>query len=141
MIRLRELAALCAVATCLAAGAAAQTSADARYREILELIDDNLHFTAHLTWAVTGETIADLRDRVGQADIPLLIEMMGDKDARAKIAASGLLTTLGDAALPALEAAKQSPDYRISMGASDALIRLGQCRSNPAGMNPDACPR
>lgn len=141
MNRLRKLAALCAVATCLAAGAAAQTSSDARYREILELIDDNLHFTAHLTWAVTGETIADLREEVTPADIPILIEMLGDEDARARIAASGLLTTLGAAAVPALEAAKDSSDYRVSMGAADALIRLGECESNPAGMNPDACPR
>jgi hypothetical protein len=141
MLYLRKLTAICAIAACVAAGAAAQTSADARYREILELIDDNLHFTAHLTWAVTGETIADLRDHVGPADIPLLIEMMGDEDARARIAASGLLTTLGDAAVPALEAAKGSPDYRISIGAGDALIRFGECKVNPAGMNPDACPR
>jgi hypothetical protein len=47
---------------------------------------------------------------------------------------------LGDAALPALKAAKESPDYRASMAANDALIRLGECRSNPAVMNPDVCP-
>jgi HEAT repeat protein len=134
------MAAICVISFCVVAGAGAQTTDSARYAEIMELIDDNLHFTAHFRWAVTGETIADLRDEVTPADIPVLIEMLGDEDGKARVAASGLLTTLGDAALPALEAAKESPDYRVSMGANDALIRLGECRSNPAGMNPDACP-
>ena len=140
MIQLRVLAAICGVTACVTAAAAAQTADSARYGEILELIDGNLHFTTHLTWAVTGETLADLRDEVTPADVPVLIEMLGDEDARARVAASGLLTTLGDAAGPALETAKESPDYRVRMGANDALIRLGECRSNPAGMNPVACP-
>jgi HEAT repeat protein len=123
------------------AAAGAQTTDSARYTEILELIDDNLHFTAHFRWAVTGETIADLRDEVTPADIPVLIEKLGDEDGRARVAASGLLVTLGDAALPAVQAAKESPDYRVSLAASDALILIAECRRNPAGMNPDACPR
>lgn len=141
MLRMRVLAAVCVVSVCVVAGAGAQTTDSARYGEILELIDDNLHFSRHFTRAVTGETIADLRDEVTPADIPVLIEMLADEDGRARVAASGLLATLGDAALPALEAAKESPDYRVSLAAGDALNLIAECRRNPAGMNPDACPR
>ena len=137
---LRNLGAIFVVSVCVAVRAAAQSTDNARYAEILELVDDNLHFTAHFRWAVTGETIADLRDEVTSADIPVLIEMLADEDGKARVAASGVLTTFGDAALAALEAAKESPDYRVSMGANDALIRLGECKSNPAGMNRDVCP-
>ncbi len=141
MIRLRCMAVICVVSVCVMAGAGAQTADSARYAEIIELIDDNLHFTTHFRWAVTGETIAGLRDEVTPDDISVLIEMLDDEDGKARVAASGVLTTLGDDARPALEAAKASPDYRVSMGANDALIRLTECRRNPAGMNPDACPR
>jgi hypothetical protein len=40
--------------------------------------------------------------RLGPADVPVLIEMLGDEESTARIAASGLLTTSGDAAEPAL---------------------------------------
>ena len=140
MFRLPRLLAGCALALCVATAAVAQTAGEARYRELRELIRDNLHFTAHLTWAVTLETIADLRNEVGPDDITVLVELLGDDDGKVRVAASGLLTTLGEPAIPALEAAKNSSDYRVSMAAADALIRLEECRTNPAGMNPDACP-
>jgi hypothetical protein len=140
MIRLRTTVAVFAV-TIGVTVASAQMVDGARYNNILDLIDDNLHFTGHFRWAVTGQTIADLCGETTPTDIPILIEMLGDDDARAQIAASGLLATFGDATVPALEAAKESSDYRVSAGAYDALIRLEECVSNPAGMNPDACPR
>lgn len=115
-------------------------SGDPRYDEIADLIDDNLHFGRHFTWAVTVETIAEMRRHVTPADISVLIRMLGDESGTVAVAASGLLTTLGAAARPALAKAAESPDWRVSMRAHDALSTLEQCETDPARMNPDACP-
>ncbi len=111
-----------------------------RYREIADMIDDNLHFSVHLTWAVTTDTIASVRGEIDATDIPVLVEMLADDRAAIRIGASSLLATLGEAALPALAEAARSPDWKTSMAANDALILIEMCRTNPAGTDPVACP-
>lgn len=115
-------------------------SGDPRYDEIADLIDDNLHFGRHFTWAVTGETISEMRRHVTAADIPILIRMLGDERGTNVVTAGALLAILGDAARPALERAAQSSEWRAAMEARDALSRIDQCANNPAGTNPAFCP-
>ena len=116
-------------------------SGDPRYDEIAAMIDDNLHWGRHFTRAVTAETIAETRHRLIPADIPALIRMLGDERGTAAAAAGGLLATFGETARPALESAAGSADWRIAMGARDALSTIDRCRDNPAGTNPAVCPR
>jgi len=132
---------LAVAVTVLVVPAAAPAADRARYDEILEMIDDNLHFTAHLTWAVTAKTIAVLRDQVSTSDIPVLVEMLADEDVTAHVTAGALLATMGEAARPALEAAAASPNWQVEAEARQALQRIEDCRTSPEVMNPDVCPR
>lgn len=116
------------------------TSGDPRYDEIAELIEDNLHWGRHFTYAVTAETIADTRAHVTAADIPVLVRMPGDERGTVVAATSGLLATFGETARPALETAAESSDWRAALAARDALSTIDRCRENPAGTNPDVCP-
>ena len=81
-LRFVSLLACCAVS--------AWAADDPRYDEIRRLIRAN--------------TIRAVRGRISAGDIPVLVRMMGDKDYGVASAASGLLVTLGKAAVAALDA-------------------------------------
>jgi hypothetical protein len=127
-----------------AAEAIAPTEGNALSRRsavLRKLIVDNLHFTGHLAWAVTGETIRDSRKQVTADDVAPLIALLHDERAAVRHGASGLLAVLGEAARPALEEAARSRDHRAASVAGDALRQIEECaRTDPRLMNQDLCP-
>lgn len=112
----------------------------ARYGEIRRSIKSNRHLSAHLVMAVDARTIKAVRRQIGEQDIPLLQRMLGDRDYGVASAAAGLLVTLGNPAVPALEQAAHSPDPAVAGQARDALMLLERCRSEPQATHPDVCP-
>jgi hypothetical protein len=114
---------------------------DARYAAIRKRILANLHWSAHMVRAVDGRTIKSVRPFVTAADIPLLVRMLGDAEARAGFGATGLLACLGDAAVPALEEAARSREVAVSFNAASALAHLVDCRGpDREGFDPELCP-
>jgi len=135
----RQAVGLALLACSTASGAAAD---DARYDEIRSLIRANRHLGPHMTMAIDVGTIKAVRGRIGAADIPVLVRMMGDKDYGVASAASGLLVTLGKPAVPALEAAQRGRDRGVAGQARDALNQLDACY-DPAQRGviaADVCP-
>ncbi len=121
--------------------AVAQADDAARYAEIRRLIRANRHMSGHLVLAVDTRTIKAVRKKISDKDLPILIQMMGDKDYGVASAASGLAVTLGEPARPALvEAAKGYST--IAMQARDALTLLDQCAADASRgvVNADVCP-
>jgi hypothetical protein len=118
---------------------AAQDDAS-RYNEIRRAIRARRHLSAHMVMAVDARTIKAVRKRITEQDIPVLVQMMGDKNYGVASAASGLLVTLGEKAAPALRNATHSTNSSIASQAQDALSLLERCYSNPQGTNPDVCP-
>ncbi len=112
-----------------------------RYDVIAELVEDNLHFGRHFTWAVTAETIKDVRPRVGVADVAVLERMLIDERGTVAVAAGSLLVLQGADGEAALRRAAASGDFRARMRANDALIHLESCR-DPMVTNLDRelCP-
>lgn len=130
-----------AAALSLCSGNAAAAPEDAaRYREIRRSITANRHLSAHLVMAVDARTIKAVRRTISARDIPLLLRMLGDPDYGVASAASGLLVTLGDQAVPALDAAVRSANLTVAGHARDALVLLESCRGEPQATNPDLCP-
>ncbi len=124
------------------ATAVAHADDAARYAEIRHLIKANRHISGHLVLAVDTRTIKAVRNKISEKDLPILIQMMGDKDYGVASAASGLAVTLGEPARPALtEAAKGYS--AIASQARDALTLLDQCVADEARgvLHPDACPK
>lgn len=134
---------LCGVQLQAAAGGRQAAQADlARYAEIQRLIKRNRHLSAHLVLAVDARTVKAVRGHVSERDIPVLVEMMRDKDYGVASAASGLLVTLGKQAMPALLEAAGVRDSSIMSHAQDALRLLEDCYNEALRdvMNPDVCP-
>ena len=115
---------------------------DVRYKEIAQLIRHNRHLSGHLVLAVDARTIKAVRTQVSEKDIPVLVQMMGDKDYGVASAASGLLVTLGKQATPALTEATRSKNSSIAGQARGALRLLEDCYNEALQdvMNPDSCP-
>ena len=113
-----------------------------RYGEIRVLIVDNLHFSAHFTWATNADTIKAVRPHVTAADQAVLVRMLGDERGAVAVAAASLLGLLGKQGEAALRKAAEGPDVRIAINAKSELIHLEACR-NPAIQNLDRelCPR
>src|SRR4029079_10853121 len=84
-----------------------------RYGEIRRLIKKNLHFSAHMTWAVTTHTIAAVRPQVTEADSPVLLRMLGDAENVVGIGAQHVLAALGDPAVPGVETGPKATAYRV----------------------------
>jgi len=61
------------------ATAASAISAEARYRELVMVVDRNAGH-AHFTRGMNSYTIMELQNAVGESDIPVLQKMLGDKD-------------------------------------------------------------
>ena len=112
-----------------------------RYDVIAELIEDNLHFGRHFTWAVTAKTIKDARAHVGIADVAVLERMLADQRGTVAVAAAALLVLQGADGEAALRRAAASGDFRARMHANDALIALEACRDAAVtNLDSDLCP-
>jgi len=61
------------------AAAAPATSPEARYRELVKIVDRNAGH-AHFTRGMNSYTIMALQNSVDESDIPVLQRMLGDKD-------------------------------------------------------------
>lgn len=140
-----RIALISAVFLAAAAGALWLSTGDGhfpgRYGEIRGRIVDNLHFSAHFTWAVNTETIRAVRPHVGEADVGTLARMLADERASVAIAAAHLLELLGKPGEAALRAAAKDGNAKVRLYAETALQHLAQCR-NPAVRNLDrtVCP-
>ncbi len=66
----------------------------ARYRELRHVIDLNTGF-AHMTRGVNMFTLYALRSCVGEGDIPVLRDMLRDKDIIIRMAVSAVLVDMG----------------------------------------------
>lgn len=93
-----------------------------------------------MVMAVDARTIKAVRAKINGQDIPVLLQMLGDRDYGIASAASGLLVTLGEQAVPALNDAARSENLAMASQARDALMLLERCRSEPHATNPDVCP-
>ena len=112
-----------------------------RYDVIADLVEDNLHFGRHFTWAVTADTIKDARPAIGVADAAVLERMLTDQRGTVAVAAGALLVLLGADGEAALRRAAAPGDFRARMHANDALIHLAAC-GDPmiTNLDRDLCP-
>jgi hypothetical protein len=112
-----------------------------RYDEIADLIQDNLKFSRHFTWAVNTETIRAVKARINPGDLTVLARLLDDERGTVTVAAAALLVLLGAPGETILKRAAASPNTRKSIRALDALMHLAQCR-NPKVTNLDRtmCP-
>ena len=60
----------------------------ARYVQLERIIKKNRHVSAHLVLAVDARTIKEVRKQMSVADIPILMQMLGDKNYGVASAAS-----------------------------------------------------
>ena len=65
------------------------------------MIKKNLHLSGHLVRAVDSRTVEAVRREVSKADIPVLIELLSDKENVVGIGAQHVLETFGKEALSA----------------------------------------
>lgn len=113
---------LCLTALVLSScGSGGLDQVDPRYSEIRRSIKDNLYLSAHLVRAVDARTVEAVRKEVTEADIPILVRMLGDEENAVGIGAQHVLEEFGDKALSALQEASHSPDYKVSGKANEAI--------------------
>ncbi len=72
------------------AGDASAASSDARYRELVKIVDRNTGF-AHLTRGMNRYTVEALQNAVGENDVPVLRKMLADKDRIVIMTAANVL--------------------------------------------------
>ena len=112
-----------------------------RYDVIADLVEDNLHFGRHFTWAITADTIKDVHPHVGVADVAVLERMLADQRGTVAVAAGALLVLQGADGEAALRRAAASDDVGARMHANDALIHLESCRDAAVtNLDRDLCP-
>lgn len=92
-----------------------------RYAQIRRLIRSNLHLSGHLTWAVNRDTVQAVRAEVTVADIPVLIQLLSDDEHVVALGAQLVLQDFGPQALPALQAAAESPHAQTKQMAREAM--------------------
>lgn len=112
-----------------------------RYAQLVQLINAHRTFSAHFTSAVDARTVKEVRDRITDKDIPVLVSMMKDTDYGVASAASALLATLGAKAVKPLMQARR--DEALAEQAGSALRTIENCYSEDLWntMNPDVCPK
>jgi len=111
----RALAGLALVLICGAAGAAS------RYDELRHVINRNTGY-AHMTRGVNMYTIIALRSCVSEADIPVLTQMIFDRDHVLALAASGVLVYMGAPGRQALAGARAAAtDMTTKLMLDDSL--------------------
>lgn len=100
-----------------------------RYVAIRKLIKKNLHLSGHLVRAVDTRTVEAVRNEVTEADIPVLMDLLSDKENVVAVGAQHVLETFGKAALPALQKAASSADLKVSMKAAEAIAAIESKKS------------
>ena len=96
-------------------------AADPRYDELKRVVNRNTGF-AHMTRGVNMYTLIALRSCVADGDIPLLTQMLSDRDRVTRLAAAYVLVDMGALGRAALEQEATHPadvDERIML--RDAL--------------------
>ena len=125
-----------AVALSSVATAAPRPDNTTRYKAIRADIKRHLHFDFHC-WcrAADPSTVVTVRAHVTDADIPVLISLLGDPAEQVVYGASGVLTKFGALPVPLLEEVARSKSGRASEAAEDALrwirIRTPEPRPTP----------
>ena len=100
-----------------AAGAAERS----RYDELKRVIDRNTGF-AHMTRGMNMYTLIALRSCVTEQDVPVLTQLLGDRDHVTQLAAASVLADLGEDGKRGLrEKLAGGPDVRTRSVIEDAL--------------------
>jgi len=79
---------------CLSSGAAEASPQDARYRQLVKIVDRNTGH-AHFTRGMNSYTIEALQQAVGPTDIPVLQRMLEDRDRVVAMTAVNVLMRMG----------------------------------------------
>ncbi|MBI3292812.1 MAG: HEAT repeat domain-containing protein [Elusimicrobia bacterium] len=78
---------------------------------------------AHATRGMNMYTIAALKSKVTEKDIPLLIQMLNERDHVTQMTAAQVLATLGPQGKQVLlKVLGSTPDYRLRTSIQDALL-------------------
>jgi len=99
------------------------TSAAERSRadELKRVIDRNTGF-AHMTRGVNAYTLIALRSCVSERDVPVLTQLVSDRDYVTQLAAASVMADLGEDGKRALQQAlRTAPDTRTRSTIEDAL--------------------
>jgi hypothetical protein len=108
-------------AALLAVSMLAEADAASRYDELKRVIDRNTGY-AHLTRGMNVYTLIALRECVSDADIPVLTQLLSDRDYVTQMTAAGVLADMGSRGRKALEIAHMGPaDARTRSVIEDAL--------------------
>jgi hypothetical protein len=100
---------------------AAEAAERARYEELKRVIDRNTGF-AHLTRGVNMYTLVALRSCVTERDVPVLAEMLSDRDHVTQLASANVLADLGEDGRRGLrQALAAAADVRTRSVIEDAL--------------------
>ncbi|MDP6705120.1 MAG: hypothetical protein QF893_02155 [Alphaproteobacteria bacterium] len=102
-----------------------------RYDEIACAARRNLHFSAHFTWSFNRFTVDAVTAEVGQDDIPVLAEMLGDDRAVLRMLAATVLADMGEDGLASLKRAAESADATVRHTARIALMDYEIRNANP----------
>lgn len=100
-----------------------------RYDEIVCVARRNLHFSAHMTWSFNRYTVEAVMAEVGPADIPVLVDMLGDERGVIRMLAGNVLADLGEDGVTGLRRAVQSRDSVVRSTAETALMDYEIIRS------------
>lgn len=92
-----------------------------RYDEIACVARRNLHFSAHMSWSFNRYTVDAVMSEIGPADIPVLVDMLGDERRVLRALAGSVLTQLGEDGLAGLRRATGSPEPIVRRTAESAL--------------------
>jgi hypothetical protein len=102
----------------------AQTPEQYRYAQIRKIIKQNLHLSAHMVKAVDTRTIEAVKKKVTDADIPILVKMLNDKEHVVMIGAQHVLAAFNEKAIiPLTQLTETEPSYSVSP-AKDALNEI-----------------
>jgi len=126
----------CAVAVCLTlllalAPFAAADAERSRYDELKRVIDRNTGF-AHMTRGMNMYTLIALRSCVTEHDIPVLTQLLTDRDHVTQLTAAGVMADLGEAGKRGLrQALAAAPDVRTRSVIEDALREAESATRRP----------
>ncbi len=92
-----------------------------RYRELTSVINKNTGF-AHFTRGMNMYTLVALRECVTEKDIPVLTQMLQDRDHVTQLTAAGVLADMGDEGKQALRRGlEKAKDVRTRLLIEEAL--------------------
>ena len=98
-----------------------EAGAESRYDELKRVVNRNTGY-AHMTRGVNIYTLIALRSCVAAGDIPVLTQMLADRDHVLQLAAAGVLADMGAPGRMALEGAQaRATDAREREVVRDAL--------------------